>query len=109
MNKFTFIFSLLMMLYMQSIIAQDIFPRTYSGYKDAALSGVQDNNKNLYVVGCNGSAQTTVISGQESGFLKNSGVFVTKLDNVSHLKAGIYWMQIKLKSGKVIQKQFIIK
>ena len=66
-------------------MAQEIFPRTYSGTKDAALSGVQDNNGNLYVVGCNGSMFPNVRSTQEpyppiTGFNETSGVFVTKLD-----------------------------
>ena len=78
MKRFYF---LIMTIFFTSIVmSQEIWHRTYSGYKDAATDGVDDAQRNLYVIGSNGSAVNNVISNEESSFVEPSGAFITKLD-----------------------------
>ena len=81
------IYFLLMMafIFSSTTYAQDLWPRTYSGHKDAALDGIEDAERNLYIVGSNGSANTSgsaradVTSAEETGLSERGGAFVTKL------------------------------
>ncbi len=79
MKKFYFL-AFIFIISNYIINAQSIWPRTYSGYKDAATNGIEDNERNLYIVGSNGSAQNQVTAEEEPAFSENSGAFVTKLD-----------------------------
>ena len=75
-----FYFLIMVFFFTSNVFCQEIWPRTYAGYKDAATDGVEDAQRNLYVIGSNGSAVNNVISNEESSFVEPRGSFITKLD-----------------------------
>ncbi|MDO5656663.1 MAG: hypothetical protein Q4G27_11055 [Flavobacteriaceae bacterium] len=79
-----FYFLCMGIIFTSILTAQEIWHRTYAGNKDAATDGLEDVNRNLYVVGSNGSGISNVISAEEPAFLEPSGAFVTKLNSDGH-------------------------